>query len=383
MGLKIEFSFIPMPQTIIDDGILLEQCEFQLLMYLIRHQVGFGFNALRISDDELMNGRRNKDGSRKGKGCGLSRNSIKKGRELLAKRGWIKIEEDLSDKARPKRWYSVILNSDNDVSNSDNDVSNSDNDVSNSDNDVSNSDNDVLNSDTRSINRQVLNRKDFNTKEENRFFSIENNVLPNTPPSSFKGNQEKETTSNTPQSLTADKALFISPTAQHTTKDSASDSTDIVAPSIVEKQNSEADANYADKAFALYKEHFEGLGFPVRKSNLLLVFLSSIRTQDDLDLFDVVLSGFKNPANLDGLRRAFTERNDRNASTTSTETPLYRNSGFTRSLTLEMAIKGLNENEVTQYMNQFSQYNLTPEMFGRMGNGKWVLFKKYDHIIGL
>src|ERR1017187_514309 len=108
--LKIGFNFVPMPREIWDKHLKLSLAEFRLLGYLIRHQVSFGNTNVRLSDEELLHGRKRKGGERMDAGAGIGgRNNLKTAREALVKRGWIVVDEDLSDKARPRRWYRVNL----------------------------------------------------------------------------------------------------------------------------------------------------------------------------------------------------------------------------------------------------------------------------------
>src|SRR5262245_32515378 len=108
--MKINFNFVPFPLEIWQDGIQISLGEFRLLGYLLHWQLRFGkLQHIRLTDDEILHGVRGNGGTRRDAGCGLSLNAIKAARAALMARGWIALEEDLSDKARPKRWYTVCL----------------------------------------------------------------------------------------------------------------------------------------------------------------------------------------------------------------------------------------------------------------------------------
>ena len=93
MPLKIGFTFVPMPQEIWDECWDMTQGEFRLLGYIIRHTIGFRNETIRLTDDEIINGRKSKDGSgRIDKGCGLSLNSMKQARKRLLERDAIAVD---------------------------------------------------------------------------------------------------------------------------------------------------------------------------------------------------------------------------------------------------------------------------------------------------
>lgn len=83
-----------MPQEIWDENITLSLCEFRLLGYLLRHQLRTKNEKVLVSQDELLHGRRRKDGSRIDQGCGIgnARNLIK-ARISLEERGWLHIHK--------------------------------------------------------------------------------------------------------------------------------------------------------------------------------------------------------------------------------------------------------------------------------------------------
>ena len=89
----------------------------------------------------LLHGRKRRGGARMDHGCGIKgRNNLKLARGALAARGWIAVEEDLTDRARPRRWYRVIIESETPIPPSNTDDNNSDGQVSNSDSRLSVSD---------------------------------------------------------------------------------------------------------------------------------------------------------------------------------------------------------------------------------------------------
>ena len=91
MSLKIGFNFVPFPQSIWDDMMDLSEGEFKLLGYIIRHTVGFRKSEVALNDEELLNGRKKKNGiDRYDRGCGISSpNTLKKAREKLIKLDFI------------------------------------------------------------------------------------------------------------------------------------------------------------------------------------------------------------------------------------------------------------------------------------------------------
>jgi hypothetical protein len=113
----ISFHFVPFPCAIWDDNIDLTMSEFRLLGYLLRLAYRFGKSThIRLSDDELMHGRKDPDGHRKDKGCGLkNRASLRAARDALIAKGWIECEKNATDPARVKRFYSILLSPDEDT----------------------------------------------------------------------------------------------------------------------------------------------------------------------------------------------------------------------------------------------------------------------------
>jgi hypothetical protein len=103
-GMRIGFQFVPFPQEIWKRGIDLTQAQFKLLGYLL-YQVRFGRDQVQLSDDELLNGRRDRNGNRLDGGCGIrGRNNLREARKGLEELGWIDTEE-----TRFGRQYRVVL----------------------------------------------------------------------------------------------------------------------------------------------------------------------------------------------------------------------------------------------------------------------------------
>lgn len=148
---QIGFLFVPFPREIWDKNLELSLGEFRLFGYLLRHQMRFSVDKpFRITDEELQYGRKKGKDQRYDKGCGLSLNAIKVARKRLLKRGWIKVDEDLRDKARPQRFYLVEVD--------DGEVSNFDTQLSENDSTLSKNDSTLSESDTRSDSREIKKR---------------------------------------------------------------------------------------------------------------------------------------------------------------------------------------------------------------------------------
>lgn len=94
-GMRIRFTFVPLPVEIVDESLDLSLNEYRLLIYLSRHQLKLGKPALKITQDELLRGRKRGSGERYDSGCLIknSRDLIKAREDLLA-RGWIKYWEE-------------------------------------------------------------------------------------------------------------------------------------------------------------------------------------------------------------------------------------------------------------------------------------------------
>lgn len=107
-GFRIGFEFIPMPLESITVDPPLILAELKLLLYLLK-QVRFGEAPEPISDDELLNGTFNSQGDREDTGCGLSRNSLRTGRDALIERGWLEVESVSNDRTRPRFIHRLVL----------------------------------------------------------------------------------------------------------------------------------------------------------------------------------------------------------------------------------------------------------------------------------
>lgn len=90
--------------------IIESQGEMAVILYVLRHTWGYGDDDKRITLDEFQHGRKRRDGSRIDSGTGMSRTSILRGIEKAVSHGFLEVEEDNSDLARQKRFYSLRLN---------------------------------------------------------------------------------------------------------------------------------------------------------------------------------------------------------------------------------------------------------------------------------
>ena len=87
---RIPYHFVPVPQEIWNTKADMTLVEFFLIGYLLRHAVLNKSTVLFFQDDELLNGRRSRNGDRLDIGCGVqSRNGLKIARNRLRERGWI------------------------------------------------------------------------------------------------------------------------------------------------------------------------------------------------------------------------------------------------------------------------------------------------------
>lgn len=93
MSISLGFHFIPMPVSIWQDGVDLSKGEFRLLGYILRHTVAFSNETVKLTDDEVLNGRKRRDGSRIDSGCGLATNTMKDARDALIARDMIIFED--------------------------------------------------------------------------------------------------------------------------------------------------------------------------------------------------------------------------------------------------------------------------------------------------
>ena len=111
MGIKLGFYYVPYPQAIWDEGINLSHNGYRMLGYLSRHTLTFGHKQVKLTDDEFLHGRiDHATGQRFDKGCGIkSKQGLINARAELLALGWVAIETDKTDKARIKRYYSLVV----------------------------------------------------------------------------------------------------------------------------------------------------------------------------------------------------------------------------------------------------------------------------------
>lgn len=85
--------------------------ELKVVEYVLKHTWGYQEygGRRRITNDEFMNGRRRKDGTRIDLGTGLSKPSVIAGLKAAVERGLLIEEVDDSDKARVKKYYSLRM----------------------------------------------------------------------------------------------------------------------------------------------------------------------------------------------------------------------------------------------------------------------------------
>lgn len=85
--------------------------ELKVVEYVLKHTWGYQEYGMRkrITNDEFMNGRRRKDGTRLDKGTGLSKPSVIAGLKSAIERGLLIEEIDDTDKARVKKYYSLRM----------------------------------------------------------------------------------------------------------------------------------------------------------------------------------------------------------------------------------------------------------------------------------
>ncbi|MBT9173889.1 MAG: hypothetical protein DDT21_02295 [Syntrophomonadaceae bacterium] len=97
-----------LPHALIDElHNITSESELKVILYILRHTWGYHDSEKRITIDEFCFGRKRSDGSRIDNGCGITANSVKAGIENAVNHGYIIVEEDASDKARIKRFYSI------------------------------------------------------------------------------------------------------------------------------------------------------------------------------------------------------------------------------------------------------------------------------------
>ena len=89
----------------------LSEAELRVTLYILRHTWGYGEygQVKRITLDEFEFGRKDKDGNRMDRGCGVQRKAIERGLERAVEHGLITVDTDDSDKARVKKYYGIRM----------------------------------------------------------------------------------------------------------------------------------------------------------------------------------------------------------------------------------------------------------------------------------
>lgn len=85
--------------------------ELKIILYIARHTWGFQEYHMwkQFTLDELIHGRKRKDGGRMDKGTGLSDFGVKDGIAKAVKHGYIYVKVDDSDKGRIKKSYCLRM----------------------------------------------------------------------------------------------------------------------------------------------------------------------------------------------------------------------------------------------------------------------------------
>ncbi len=101
-------NYSKLPHALIDELPQINSVsELKVILYILRHTWGFQDSEKKITIDEFSNGRKRSDGSRMDSGCGITGNSVRAGLDAAIEHGYIIVDEDASDLARIKRWYSI------------------------------------------------------------------------------------------------------------------------------------------------------------------------------------------------------------------------------------------------------------------------------------
>jgi hypothetical protein len=89
----------------------LTEAELRVTLYILRHTWGYGEygQVKRITLDEFEFGRKDKDGNRMDRGCGVQRKAIERGLDRAVEHGLITVDIDASDKARVKKYYGIRM----------------------------------------------------------------------------------------------------------------------------------------------------------------------------------------------------------------------------------------------------------------------------------
>jgi DnaA N-terminal domain len=85
--------------------------EHKIVEYLLRHTWGYHEYGIkrRITLDEFMHGRKRHDGSRLDSGTGLGKKAVIDGIRAAIEQGFISEEVDGTDRARVKKYYSLVM----------------------------------------------------------------------------------------------------------------------------------------------------------------------------------------------------------------------------------------------------------------------------------
>lgn len=85
--------------------------ELKVILYALRHTWGFSEygKPKKMTNDEIMNGRKRRDGSRMDNGTGLTENSVRAGADKAVDHGFLDMFIDDHDAGRVKKWYSLRM----------------------------------------------------------------------------------------------------------------------------------------------------------------------------------------------------------------------------------------------------------------------------------
>lgn len=108
----IDYNFVPIPLDIMLNLHHLGTSARAVLIYLCLHIFRFRNPAVRLSQEEIMNGRKSKDGGRLDGGTALSRSTVQTAIKELREKGFITITINDNDPARIEYWYSINFTKD-------------------------------------------------------------------------------------------------------------------------------------------------------------------------------------------------------------------------------------------------------------------------------
>lgn len=85
--------------------------ELKCVLYVLRHTWGYGEieRVIKLTNDEFMNGRKRKDGTRIDAGVGMSEPSVISGLSRAVEDGFLTCDIDDRDLARVKKYYGLNL----------------------------------------------------------------------------------------------------------------------------------------------------------------------------------------------------------------------------------------------------------------------------------